>query len=109
MVHASPATLAQHRKDIEPLAFTCLESCMDCINDVTFHHRHHGTWYMARVAFASALLLSAAAKAGFVSMPPDWRNAIKRALAVLNRWSANCKNLQFSIEILDIIGRQLGE
>src|SRR4051812_21826869 len=59
MVHATPATLAVHRTNIEPLAYACLESCMDCINDVTFHHRHHGTWYMVRGAFASALLLLA--------------------------------------------------
>lgn len=109
MVHATPATLAEHRKDIEPLAYACLESCMDCINDVTFHHRHHGTWYMVRVAFASALVLLAAAKARFVSMPPHWKDAIRRTFYILNCWNADCKNLQVSTEILDTIRRQVGE
>lgn len=108
MVHATPATLAEHRKNIEPLAYTCLETCMDCINDVTFHHRHHGTWYMVRVAFASALLILAAAKARFVSMPPGWRDAIRRARVIVNRWNAESKNLQVSANILDALSRQVG-
>lgn len=109
MVHATPATLAEYRKDIEPLAYNCLELCMDCINDVTFHHRHHGTWYMVRGAFGSALLLLAGAKAGYVSMPPNWKKAIRRTLAILNRWNADCRNLQISTNILEALREQLAE
>lgn len=108
MVHATPATLAEHRHHIEPLASTCLDSCMECINDVTFHHRHHGTWYVVRGAFASSLLLMAAAKAGSVSMPSAWREGVNRTIKIIKLWDGHCRNLQISGEILETLLRQIG-
>lgn len=103
MVHASPAVLAQYRTELEPLAYTCLECCINCINDTTFHHRHHGTYYMVRVAFAGAMQILAAAKAGFMSMPSGWENVVRRAINIIKCWELECKDLQVSADILTLL------
>ncbi|KAJ3461941.1 hypothetical protein MRS44_010494 [Fusarium solani] len=100
MIHAPQTELIKHRKDIEPLAFTCLEASMGMINDATHHHRHHGTWYTARIAFGAALCLLAAARVNSIAMPPGWKASVQQAMHVLSRWSAESRNLQVSLEIL---------
>lgn len=107
MIHAPHAALAEHRKDIEPLAYTCLECCIDTIHDVTLHHRHHGTWYVVRVAFAGALVLLAAAKMKHISMPPTWKDAVERAINTVDCWKADCKDLQVTAEILNTLKQQV--
>lgn len=100
MIHAPQTELIKHRKDIEPLALTCLEASMGMINDATHHHRHHGTWYTARIAFGAALCLLAAARVNSIAMPPGWKASVQQAMRVLGRWSAESRNLQVSLEIL---------
>ncbi|KAI8715718.1 Zn(2)-C6 fungal-type domain-containing protein [Fusarium sp. LHS14.1] len=100
MIHAPQTEILKHRKDIEPLAFTCLEASMGMINDATHHHRHHGTWYTARIAFGAALCLLAAARVNSIAMPPGWKASVQQAMHVLSRWSAESRNLQVSLEIL---------
>ncbi|RSL48318.1 hypothetical protein CEP51_015648 [Fusarium floridanum] len=100
MIHAPQTELLKHRKDIEPLALTCLEASMGLINDATHHHRHHGTWYTARIAFGAALCLLAAARVNSIAMPPGWKASVQQAMHVLSRWSGESRNLQVSLEIL---------
>ncbi|KAF4456373.1 vegetative cell wall gp1 [Fusarium albosuccineum] len=100
MIHAPQSELLKHRKNIEPLASSCLDYSMQGINDATHHHRHHGSWYTARVAFGGALILLAAARVNSIAMPQGWEAAVQRAMHTMDRWSGESKNMEASLKIV---------
>jgi hypothetical protein len=101
MVHSPQSALQHHRRDVEPLAYTCLEASIELINDVTYHHRHHGTWYTVRCAFGAALVILAAAQADSFALPWGWQASVKRAMQILELWMGESPNLRASHAILE--------
>jgi hypothetical protein len=100
MIHASQSDLLQHRSIAEPLAYNCLVSCIDSINDVTYHHRHHGTWYTLRVVVSSALSIKAASRVNTMNLPPGWQDEVRKALSILESWSTEAGDLRASLDII---------
>ncbi|WJG35741.1 uncharacterized protein FOBCDRAFT_186363 [Fusarium oxysporum Fo47] len=100
MIHASQSDLLQYRSIAEPLAYDCLVSCIDSINDVTYHHRHHGTWYTLRVVVSSALSIKAASRVNTMNLPPGWQDEVRKALSILESWSTEAGDLRTSLEII---------
>jgi hypothetical protein len=100
MIHASQFDLLQYKSNVEPLAYDCLVSCIDSINDVTYHHRHHGTWYTLRVVVSAALSIKAASRVNTMTLPPGWEDEVRKALCILESWSAEASDLRASLEII---------
>lgn len=109
MIHATQAELLRHRMLVEPLGYAGLEAAMGMVNDATHHHRHHGTWYTARLALGGALTLMAAAKINSITMPSGWLGAVRQAERIMAIWSPESRNLQVSLEILQRIRRTVPE
>ncbi|ENH64785.1 hypothetical protein FOC1_g10000922 [Fusarium oxysporum f. sp. cubense race 1] len=100
MIHASQSDLLQYRSIAEPLAYDYLVSCIDSINDVTYHHRHHGTWYTLRVVVSSALSIKAASRVNTMNLPPGWQDEVGKALSILESWSTEAGDLRASLGII---------
>ncbi|VTT68039.1 unnamed protein product [Fusarium fujikuroi] len=101
MIHAPQSDLLQHRSTVEPLAYDCLLSCIDSINDVTYHHRHHGTWYTLRVVASAALSIKAASRVNTMNLPPGWKDELRKAFCILESWSPEARDLRASLEIIN--------
>ncbi|KAL0932441.1 fungal specific transcription factor domain-containing protein [Colletotrichum truncatum] len=89
-----------------PLAEKCLEISVELLLDANPHHRHHGTWFMARAAMTRALLLLAAVKSGKFRLPDRWKQAVDSATWALQRWYGEAPDLRRAASVLeDLVGR----
>ncbi|KAI0886968.1 vegetative cell wall protein gp1 [Annulohypoxylon maeteangense] len=91
-----------------PLADMGLNLCVDLLVQVDYHHRHHGSWFVARTATARSLILLAAARSGHFSMPPRWKEAVNVARNILHHWSSEAPDLQRAATVLDNIASDAG-
>lgn len=76
------------------------------------HHRHGGTWLVARRVFSSALLILAVIlKEGQIDALPNWLVTIDEALNTLKRWGTEAPDLKLMGDVLqrmvDAVLRQL--
>lgn len=92
---------------VMPLADKCLEISVDLLLDVNSHHRHHGTWFMARAAMSRALLLLAAVKSSRFRMPDRWRQAVESATCALQRWYGEAPDLRRAASVLEELVGQI--
>ncbi|KAI5928351.1 vegetative cell wall protein gp1 [Camillea tinctor] len=90
-----------NRARVQPLADTCLELCVELVFYAVVHHRHHGSWYVARKAATCTLLLLAAARSGKFSMPERWREAVDVATRTVHHWSGEAVDLERSAAVLE--------
>jgi hypothetical protein len=109
IVHDKVPPTHQRRALIEHYAQECIESCIVSINDTTYHHRHHGTWYTARIAFNCALCILAAAKSTRMSISNSWHAAILRTITILRFWEGEAINLQLSRQVLESLAGSVFE
>ncbi|KAI1385482.1 vegetative cell wall protein gp1 [Hypoxylon trugodes] len=93
---------------VRPLADTCLNLCVDLLLQVDYHHRHHGSWFVARTSTARAFILLAAARNGRISMPLRWKEAVSVARNILQYWSSEAPDLQRAAVVLDNIAADIG-
>ncbi|KAK6210047.1 vegetative cell wall protein gp1 [Colletotrichum tabaci] len=95
---------------VMPLAEKCLELSVELLLDVNLHHRHHGTWFMARAAMTRALLVLAAVKSGrFTQLPERWKQAVETATLALQRWYGEAPDLLRAASVLEgVIGQVIG-
>ncbi|KAI1451721.1 vegetative cell wall protein gp1 [Annulohypoxylon moriforme] len=93
---------------VRPLADMGLSLCVDLLLQVDYHHRHHGSWFVARTATTRSLILLAAARSGNFSMPPRWKEAVNVARHILQHWSSEAPDLQRAAIILDSIASDTG-
>ncbi|KAF5026957.1 hypothetical protein F66182_987 [Fusarium sp. NRRL 66182] len=103
MIHASQFDLLRYRSDVEPLACEYLASCIDIINDVTYHHRHHGTWYTSRILMSSAASIMAAARVNTITLPSEWKTEVRKGMQTVTRWTSESRNLHEGLRILEAI------
>lgn len=101
MVHSPQSALQHHRKDVEPPAYMCLEASIELINDVTYHHRHHGIWYTVRCALGAALVILAAAQVDSFALPWGWQAAVQDAMRTLGMWTNESPSLKAGLDILE--------
>ncbi|KAF6836705.1 vegetative cell wall protein gp1 [Colletotrichum plurivorum] len=92
---------------VMPLADKCLEVSVELLLDVNSHHRHHGTWFMARAAMSRALLLLAAVKSARFRMPDRWRQAVESATCALQRWYGEAPDLRRAASVLEELVGQI--
>lgn len=95
---------------VMPLAEKCLELSLELLLDANPHHRHHGTWFMARAAMTRALLLLAAVKSGrFSRLPERWKQGVDAATWALQRWYGEAPDLRKAASVLeDLVGQVVG-
>ncbi|KAJ4263517.1 hypothetical protein NW762_006336 [Fusarium torreyae] len=92
-----------HYEQAMPLAQKCLELCVKHLFRTYGHHRHHGTWYIARACVTRALILLACAKSCRIPMPRGWKDALEIARWTIHRWSAEAPDLQWAETVLKSI------
>ncbi|TDZ37523.1 hypothetical protein CTRI78_v011109 [Colletotrichum trifolii] len=93
---------------VKPLAQKCLDLSVELLLEANPHHRHHGTWFMARAAMARALLVLAAVKSGRFRLPDRWRQAVDSATWALQRWYGEAPDLRRAASVLeDLVGQIL--
>ncbi|KAK7458600.1 vegetative cell wall protein gp1 [Colletotrichum acutatum] len=95
---------------VMPLAEKCLELSLELLLDANPHHRHHGTWFMARAAMTRALLLLTAVKSGrFSRLPERWKQGVDAATWALQRWYGEAPDLRKAASVLeDLVGQVVG-
>ncbi|UQC79176.1 vegetative cell wall protein gp1 [Colletotrichum lupini] len=95
---------------VMPLAEKCLELSLELLLDANPHHRHHGTWFMARAAMTRALLLLAAVKSNrFSRLPERWKQGVDTATWALQRWYGEAPDLRKAASVLeDLVGQVVG-
>lgn len=93
---------------VRPLADMCLSLCVDLLLQVDYHHRHHGSWFVARTATTRSFILLAAARSGNFSMPPRWKEAVDVARNIVRHWSSEAPDLQRAAIVLDNIAADTG-
>lgn len=84
-----------------PLAERCIELCIEHQLRCFPHHRHHGTWLVARTSLSRALLILAAMKSGKVTIPDMAREALEHARWTVSLWSAEAPDLKWGLAVLD--------
>lgn len=79
---------------VQEMAYRGLETHVNRlhVNEPGFLHRHHGTLFMIKSCTRSALVLVASAKVG-MAMPPNWRDAVYKAIGLLGYWSSELSDL----------------
>ncbi|KAH0431506.1 2og-fe oxygenase superfamily protein [Colletotrichum camelliae] len=90
-----------------PLAEKGLEIAVELLLDANPHHRHHGTWFMARAAMTRALLVLAAAKSGRFRLPDRWKHAVDSATWALQRWYGEAPDLRKAASVLEELMGQI--
>lgn len=81
-------------------ASLCLENCAAFLHDVTYHHRHHGTWYVLRSGLEAAFCILAAVRSQQIPVFDKWHETVQRAFRFLEMWKDQCPNLESSFAIL---------
>ncbi|KAF4919665.1 1-aminocyclopropane-1-carboxylate oxidase [Colletotrichum viniferum] len=90
-----------------PLAEKGLEIAVELLLDANPHHRHHGTWFMARAAMTRALLVLAAVKSGRFRLPDRWKHAVDSATWALQRWYGEAPDLRKAASVLEELMGQI--
>lgn len=80
--------------DVQEMAYRGLETHVNRlhVNEPGFLHRHHGTLLMIKSCTRSVLVLLAAARVE-MTMPPNWRDAVYKGIALLGYWSSELTDL----------------
>ncbi|KAF4442232.1 vegetative cell wall protein gp1 [Fusarium austroafricanum] len=86
-----------------PLAQKCLDLCVEHLSRTHGHHRHHGTWYVARACVTRALLLAISIRCGRIPRPTGWKYALENALRTINLWSAEAPDLARAFTVLESV------
>ena len=84
-----------------PRARKCVELCVEHMARTFSHHRHHGTWYIARASLTRALIILAAAKSGKIELPEGTVEALDEAHRTLERWSSEAPDLRLGLRVLE--------
>lgn len=79
---------------IQDMAYKGLETHIGRlhVNEPGFMHRHHGTIFMVKSCTRSALLLVSSACSG-MQMPPGWKDAVYKAIGLLEYWAREVPDL----------------
>ncbi|KAI8257072.1 hypothetical protein K4K53_006277 [Colletotrichum sp. SAR 10_77] len=85
--------------DVNPrvveLAQKAVDTCSAMIVKTAYHHRHGGSWFVARRAFSCAMMILAAKlRDGPVRAPPNWRALVRLALRVVRRWGREARDVE---------------
>ncbi|KAI8185839.1 hypothetical protein K4K51_011277 [Colletotrichum sp. SAR 10_75] len=85
--------------DVNPrvveLAQKAVDTCSAMIVKTAYHHRHGGSWFVARRAFSCAMMILAARlRDGPVRAPPNWRALVRLALRVVRRWGREARDVE---------------
>ncbi|KAJ0305476.1 hypothetical protein COL516b_005170 [Colletotrichum fioriniae] len=84
------------------LAQRAVDTCAAMIVKTAHHHRHGGSWFVARRAFSCAVMVLAvvAAENRPVDPPSNWNSLVRLALRVLGRWGREAHDLERMRETL---------
>ncbi|KXH29217.1 hypothetical protein CSIM01_00945 [Colletotrichum simmondsii] len=84
------------------LAQKAVDTCAAMIVKTAHHHRHGGSWFVARRAFSCAVMVLAVVAAGNhpVEPPSNWNSLVRLALRVLGRWGKEARDLERMRETL---------
>ncbi|KAK1622115.1 hypothetical protein BDP81DRAFT_455672 [Colletotrichum phormii] len=85
------------------LAQKAVDTCAAMIVKTAHHHRHGGSWFVARRAFSCAVMTLAAvvgAENCPVKPPSNWASLVRLALRVLGRWGKEAHDLERMRETL---------
>ncbi|KAK1724247.1 uncharacterized protein BDZ83DRAFT_579008 [Colletotrichum acutatum] len=84
------------------LAHKAVDTCAAMIVKTAHHHRHGGSWFVARRAFSCAVMVLAVVAAGnrLVEPPSNWSSLVRLALRVLGRWGREARDLERMRETL---------
>ncbi|KAL2884120.1 hypothetical protein SGCOL_000057 [Colletotrichum sp. CLE4] len=85
------------------LAQKAVDTCAAMIVKTAHHHRHGGSWFVARRAFSCAVMVLAAvvgAENHPVEPPSNWASLVRLALRVLGRWGKEARDLEQMRETL---------
>jgi hypothetical protein len=86
-------------------AKTCLELCVENAFHAYPHHRHHGTWYVARTSLTRALLLLAAARSRKIELPESWRYSVEVSMLTVQKWCNESTDLKRAASMIQNIIR----
>ncbi|KAJ0366305.1 hypothetical protein COL154_003894 [Colletotrichum chrysophilum] len=77
------------------LAQKAVDTCSAMVVKTAYHHRHGGSWFVARRAFSCAMMILAARlRDGPVRAPPNWRALVRLALRVVRRWGREARDVE---------------
>ncbi|KAI3546430.1 hypothetical protein CABS03_13053 [Colletotrichum abscissum] len=84
------------------LAQKAVDTCAAMIVKTAHHHRHGGSWFVARRAFSCAVMVLAVVAAGNhpVEPPSNWKSLVRLALRILGRWGREARDLERMRETL---------
>jgi hypothetical protein len=100
LIHAAAHQLEDHEAKVETMASICLQCAIEVTNDVTAHHRHHGTWFVVRMLASNALVLLAAAVSQAIAMPDGWGIAVQRVIEHVGCWEEDSDDLRVTKNLL---------
>lgn len=104
LIHATPQQLeGEDGAQVEALALEGLRCAIEITNDVTLHHRHHGTWFVLRIVAQNALILLAAAKSQTIALPEGWMLAVRRVIEYIELWAGDGGDLPVIKNMLEIV------
>ncbi|KAF9875180.1 hypothetical protein CkaCkLH20_07446 [Colletotrichum karsti] len=90
----TPAVPEQLDPRVVELAQKAVDTCSVMVVKTAYHHRHGGSWFVARRAFSCALMILAARlKNGPVKAPSNWRSLVRLALRVMRRWGREARDI----------------
>lgn len=111
-VHSRHQMDSETSARVDSLAQKALDVCIEYHSSTVMRHRHHGTWYGLRGAFATGLMLVAAKVSGIItwrSWSPDSENpienqyghAVQMCLETLRYWESESTDCARSRDILE--------
>lgn len=80
---------------IDPFVQKCLKNCFGhtCGQVKTIKHRHHGTWFAARLLLSDGLMILAAVKCKNINVPHGWPQQIQIVVSYLSYWEEEAPDL----------------
>jgi hypothetical protein len=104
LIHTTSQQLeGEDRAQVEALALEGLHCALEITNDVTLHHRHHGTWFVLRIVAQNAMVLLAAARSQTIALPEGWMLAVHRVIEYIELWAGNSGDLPVIKSMLETV------
>ncbi|KAL0937151.1 uncharacterized protein CTRU02_206882 [Colletotrichum truncatum] len=93
-LHAPAGQRGLNARVVE-LAQKAVDTCAAMVVKTAHHHRHGGSWFVARRAFSCAVMILAARlrNGGPVRTPRNWASLVRLALRVLRRWGREARDV----------------
>ncbi|KAF6833064.1 hypothetical protein CPLU01_05743 [Colletotrichum plurivorum] len=92
------------------LAQKAADTCAVMVVMTAYHHRHGGSWFVARRAFSCAVtILASKLREGPVQAPPNWRSLVRLALRVTRRWGREARDIEKMRSTLERLFTQVQE